>query len=126
MGLRIGASTTEGLWEGSQWVALDRHAVATLLEQHAAGAERRFRRTFIADEVYVPTLLRAAGVPLADEAVSAVVWDEETDRSHPRELGPEDLEQVLAAGTPFARKLTGRRGLDLASLLDAAVAVRQP
>lgn len=102
---------------GSQWVALDRPALAELVR--AGESDRLLRRTYarsvIPDESYVPTVLGAWREPQPGP-VSYVVW--ESERDAPRVLTLTDLEAVAGSGAPFCRKLEAGVSDPLADALD--------
>ncbi|HEY0118686.1 MAG TPA: hypothetical protein VGC04_07900 [Cellulomonas sp.] len=109
---------------GSQWLAMDRGALAEV-ERALSGdrvLRRTYRRAIIPDESFVQTVLARRGPPLEGFSVSHSVWQAERDA--PRTLTLGDLDGVLASGAAFCRKLEPGASDTLADELDRIAAGR--
>jgi hypothetical protein len=95
---------------GSDWLSLSRRAVEAVV-----GADPRvvdhFRRTILPTEAFPQSVLHASGLRLSGDTRRYTRWD--VGAPHPRLLGIEDLDAMLASGCDFARKFPpGARVLD--------------
>ena len=103
---------------GSQWLALDRELMGTVLRELAPGAplRRNFERSVIPDESALQTVLARVRPPTIDVAVSHSVWlpDEDTTRT----FAIDDLDEVIASGSPFCRKVHPMASAELLDALD--------
>lgn len=103
---------------GSQWLAVGREGLERVLRELAPGAplRRLYERSLIADESALQTVLARWRPPTVDRPVSHSVWlpDEDTTRT----LGPADLDEILASGSPFCRKVHTVRSAELMDALD--------
>ena len=105
---------------GDGWYAIGPAARRRMVELAARpDIDDLFRTTLIPDESHVHTLAVMDGWKVLDSRVMHTVWPYEGS-PHPRELGPADLEMLEGSEAPFARKVTGADGAELARLLDAA------
>jgi len=111
------------LWGGSQWWNLDAEAVAHVLDFVEDHPDYRawHRHTLIPDEIFFQSILAGTRFrdrhPLVDDHLRFMRWDE--DASHPRDLDVGDLEDMLASGRPFARKVVWGEDGGLLSRLHA-------
>lgn len=103
---------------GSQWLAVDREGLELVLRELAPGAplRRLYERSLIADESALQTVLARWRPPTVARPVSYSVWlpDEDTTRT----LGPPDLDEILASGSPFCRKVHTVHSAELMDALD--------
>lgn len=111
-------------YKGSQWMALNRHAVATILDnpEHAALADH-FRRTLMPDEAYIHTILyNTLELSVVNAPITFVSWAKWRDNLV---LDREDIDDIQQAGTPFARKVDPEHDAELLQLIDAMVDARR-
>ena len=96
---------TTPCFRGSQWIALDRHLLAAVLDRH--DNDRLLRSTYghsiIPDESYFQTILTPLAPPAPGPALTYVEWLVENDA--PRILTLADLDDILASGSPLCRKV---------------------
>ena len=105
---------------GDSWYAIGPTARGRMLELAARpDTDDLFRTTLIPDESQVHTLAMVDGWKVLASPVMHTVWPYDGS-PHPRELGPADLEMLEGSEAPFARKVTGDDGAELARLLDVA------
>jgi hypothetical protein len=110
------------VYKGSQWWALSRRAVETVLE--SIEREPRwvecFSRALIPDEAFFQTFfLNAAGIQVENALLHYEDWP--NGSSSPRMLTPNDLPAIRASRRWFARKIDAGEPL----LLDALDALRK-
>ena len=114
----FGAATP--CWYGSQWLALRRRELDRLLDVDLAPGsqlQRLYRRSIIPDESAMVTPLGWRSPPSPLPPVSHMVWDVTLDE--PTAWTLDDLETLLASGSPFCRKVDP---VASATLLDASIA----
>ncbi len=103
---------------GSQWLAMDRARLVGLLQRHESDRRlrRQFERSIIPDEAYFQTLLSDQCPQQQAPPVSHVKWSPDTDGAGTLTL--DDLDEILAGGSPFCRKVALPESGDLMDLLD--------
>jgi hypothetical protein len=92
-------------YKGSQWMAVSRRALETVIDGRDALRWRDyFQRTLVPDEAYFQTILaNARELRIGREPVSWLRW--QTDETpHPNVIDEPALELAFHSGTPFARK----------------------
>jgi len=107
---------------GSQWLAVRRHELDSLLDEDlAAGSRLRalYRRTVIPDESALVTALAWRGAPSGLPPVSCTRWDVATDA--PVTWTAADLDEIVASGSPFCRKVDPVRSRALLDALDERI-----
>jgi hypothetical protein len=123
IGLRRPLGPLEGhrLFRGSQWIAVNRRAAQTVLETDPAVTDW-FTRSWIPDESYFHTVLRAAGGLVVRNAATTFVLDTPA-RPTPgwMRLTLDDLPAAWAAATPFARKVDPDERPEVIAAIDRAV-----
>jgi hypothetical protein len=107
------------VWKGSMWLAMSSPMLEHVLASAGKG-RRDFGRSLVPDESCLQTLVATSGLPTLDVEVTFTRWSA-GGAAHPDALGPEDFDEVTAAGTAFARKVSGARGAQLCDLLDENV-----
>lgn len=107
---------------GSQWLALRRNELDSLLDvDFAVGSRWRrvYRRTVIPDESALVTALSRRGPAAVLAGVTATNWDVVADRPLTRVL--DDLPALLATGSPFCRKVDPVASATLMDELDRLI-----
>lgn len=92
-------------YKGSQWWAMDRRLVDAVLEQVVDNRRlvATYRRSVIPDESFFQSAVAPLHDPSLGEPVTHVDWLVEADA--PKVLEMADLDDVLASGCPFCRKV---------------------
>jgi hypothetical protein len=93
-------------YRGSDWFALSRAAVATVLEPSARRAElmRHYRRTLLPSESFFQTVLaNDERMRISGDTRRYTRWDE-PNATGPAVLERRDLDAALSSGADFARK----------------------
>jgi len=103
---------------GSQWLALDRERLDLVLRELGEGSPLRrvYERSVIPDESAIQTALARQQPPTVARPVSYSVWVADDDAT--RTLDIDDLDAVLASGSPFCRKVHTVRSAELMDALD--------
>ncbi|MQA93417.1 MAG: hypothetical protein GEV11_01835 [Streptosporangiales bacterium] len=115
------------LYAGGLWANLSTAAVAKVLDSPLAPEVLHYlRRAPIPDEAAVPTLALngAPALRVAPDNRRYVRWDRGS--SHPRVLGPADLEALSGSDAFFARKLDLAAHPGLADRIDDLASRRRP
>ena len=110
-------------WYGSQWLALRRPELDRMLDIDLAPGSRLrrlYRRTIIPDESAFVTPLSWRSPPAQLPPVSHSVWD--VARDAPMTWTVDDLETVVASGSPFCRKVDPVASAALLDALDRVTA----
>lgn len=109
---------------GSQWMALDRASLAAIdaAFDHDRLMRATYRRSIIPDESAFQTVLGWRQPPQPGGIVSHTVWEAALDA--PRTLTIDDLDEILASGAPFCRKLAAGLSDELADALDRLAPTR--
>jgi hypothetical protein len=108
-------------YSGSQWMALGRRAVTTLLETDAAVTEW-FRHTWIPDQAFFQTVLgNTAGFSFAAQPLTYVVPHDTHKGASWMVLRAGDAETIARSGAAFARKFDPAVDAEIIELVDAAV-----
>ena len=106
---------------GGAWCALSADAVRYIVQYTHDNPDvvRFFRHVKIPDEIYVPTVLMNS--PLREtidpDDVHYIDWS--AGGAHPKTLGTEDYDEIVASGKLFARKFDPRYDSRILDLLDA-------
>lgn len=111
-------------YSGSQWVAMVRPELDALLDEDlAAGSRlsRLYRHSIIPDESALVTPLSWRSPANGLAPVSATTWDPVADRPLTRTAA--DLDELLASGSPFCRKVDPIESAELLDRLDRITAV---
>ena len=104
--------------KGDQWFAISPEGRARLQVRMADPLLRDlFARTLIPDEFLFHTVALLDGWRIWQSKLMFLAWPY-SGAPNPRHLGLDDLPAVLEASTPFARKLRGPSGEELARALD--------
>jgi hypothetical protein len=108
------------LYKGTQWVAFNRRAADAVVDVDPA-VTAWFSRSHIPDESYLQTVVRRAGLVVADTPVTWV--PPEPVRATPgwMLLRQEHLERVAASGAAFARKVDPARNPEVIAAIDASL-----
>jgi hypothetical protein len=104
---------------GSQWFAINRHALDVLLDVVRSRGDlmRYYARTIVSDESLIPSvLMNDPRVRIATPNVSYLRFDT-PQSAHPATLTIDDLGAIDASGAFFARKVDGL-DQDLLAALD--------
>lgn len=112
-------------WFGSQWLALRRDELDALLDHDlAAGSvlRRLYRRSIIPDESAMVTPLAWRDPPSNLPPVTKVQWMDSVDGVAVWTL--DDLNTLLASGSPFCRKVDTTQSAALMDALDEIIASR--
>jgi hypothetical protein len=122
IGTRRSVRPVHGLsfYRGSQWVALNRRAAIAALEVDPRWTEW-FKRSWIPDETYLHTVLRASNLVVSDEPTTFVLETPAQPTSGWRILTLDDLPAVWASGAPFARKVDLSERPEVATAIDETV-----
>jgi Core-2/I-Branching enzyme len=126
-GWALGLSRSGGLppgWQyhqGSQWMAFNRRAAATVLDHPDRTAlVAHFSRSLVPDEGFIHTILyNTPGVLVSSTPTSFAPWAR--DWQGHLMLGVDDFGDIRRAGTPFARKVDPEYDADLLPLIDSMV-----
>lgn len=108
-----------GCWFGAQWVAVRRPELDRLLDvDYAARSRLRrvYRRSIIPDESALVTPLSRAKAPSDLPPVSLQRWDDDLDGGITFTL--EQLDEIVASGAPFCRKVDPDVSATLMDALD--------
>ncbi|HXQ60660.1 MAG TPA: beta-1,6-N-acetylglucosaminyltransferase [Acidimicrobiales bacterium] len=109
------------LYCGSQWMALGRRAVTTLLASDAAVTEW-FRQTWIPDQGFFHTVLgNAAGFSFSTQPLTYVVPHDTHKGAAWMVLRSDDVGTIALSGAAFARKFDPAVDREVIDLVDAAV-----
>ncbi len=112
---------------GSQWLAVRRPELAALLDRDlrpGSPLRRLYRRSIIPDEsALVTPLVWRFGEPTG-RPVTRAVWNPQADGVEVATI--DDLPEIIAAATPFVRKVDAERSAALLDHLDAITRARQP
>jgi hypothetical protein len=104
--------------KGDQWFAISPEGRARLLVRMADPLLREmFARTLIPDEFLFHTVALLDGWQIWQSKLMFLAWPY-SGAPNPRHLVLADLPAIFEASTPFARKLTGPSGEELARALD--------
>jgi hypothetical protein len=122
LGFRRRTRELNGLafYRGSQWIALNRRAALAALDVEPQLREW-FTRSWIPDESYFHTVLRAAGLRVSDDPTTFVLEPPAQPSSGWMQLTLEDLPAVWKSRTPFARKVDLSSRPEVAAALDEVV-----
>ncbi|MRX43686.1 hypothetical protein [Agromyces kandeliae] len=107
---------------GSQWLALPRPLLDALLDEDLATGSRLrrfYRRTIIPDESALVTPLSWRSEPAALPPVTHVTWDVALDQ--PTVVRLDDLEELVASGSAFCRKVDPAASAELMDELDRRI-----
>jgi hypothetical protein len=122
VGIRRNARELDGLtfYRGSQWIALNRRAALAALNVEPR-RKQWFTRSWIPDETYFHTVLRAAGLRVSNAPTTFVLEEPARPTAGWMQLKLDDLPAVWEAHTAFARKvdLSGRP--EVAAAIDEVV-----
>ncbi|MEI5583927.1 MULTISPECIES: hypothetical protein [unclassified Agromyces] len=113
-------------WYGSQWLALRRPELDRLLDVDLAPGSRLrrvYRRSVIPDESALVTPLAWRSPPAPMPPVTRMVWD--VARDEPTTWTRDDLETLLASGSPFCRKVDPIVSGALLDALDGLIVARR-
>lgn len=110
------------LYGGSAWFSLRRDCVKAVLEytHKSPSLLRRYRFTFVPDELYIHTVVRHVDYPkkkVSCNNLRFVNWGKAGD-NHPASLATEDFYKVSSAGAFFARKFDSPMSDGLRDLVD--------
>lgn len=105
-------------YRGSQWIALDRGLLSAVLARHDTDRLLRasYRRSIIPDESYLQTILTPICPPVSGPALTYVEWIVVDDA--PRTLSIDDLDDIVASGSPLCRKVAAGVSDALMDVLD--------
>jgi hypothetical protein len=122
LGVRRRSPFGDGLacWVGSDWVDLSARAVRAVLDFADDRPEllRYYRGVFAPTESFLATaLFNSAGLDVSSRSRRFVRWP--PGGSSPALLGAADVEEVIGAGRPFARKFDATVDAAALDLLDA-------
>ncbi|GAA2168250.1 hypothetical protein FHX52_1917 [Humibacillus xanthopallidus] len=111
------------VYMGSQWLAMDRRLLATVLEELTEGSElrRRYEHSIIPDESAIQTVLARVQPPTVSVPTSYCVW--EPDKDETRTMTVDDLADIRASTSPFCRKVDPDRSAELLDALDRSTGV---
>jgi len=110
------------LYGGSAWFSLRRDCVKAVLEytRKSPSLLRRYRFTFVPDELYIHTVVRHVDYPkkrISCNNLRFVNWAKAGD-NHPASLVKEDFYKVSSSGAFFARKFDSPLSDGLRDLAD--------
>jgi Core-2/I-Branching enzyme len=122
IGTRRSVRPLHGLsfYRGSQWVAVNRRAAVAALEADPRWTTW-FKRSWIPDETYLHTVLRASNLVVSNEPTTFVLETPAQPTSGWMQLSLDDLPAVWASGAPFARKVDLFERPDVARAIDGTV-----
>ena len=105
-------------WLGSQWLAVRRAELDLIMDSLRVGSTLRkvYRRSIIPDESAIVTALARGELRSAMPPVSFFRWDVEKDTTVTWTI--DDLDQILASGSPFCRKVDLVESAELLDALD--------
>lgn len=109
-------------WFGAQWIAVRRAELDRLLDTDLAEGSRLrrlYQRSIIPDESALVTPLAHRSPPAAMPPVTLQRWDEELDGGITFTI--DDLDEIIAAGSPFVRKVDPELSADLMDALDRRI-----
>ncbi|WP_309064579.1 hypothetical protein [Microbacterium sp.] len=121
--LRSPFTAEQPCWFGDQWVAVRREELDRLLDVDLAPGSRLrrvYRRSIIPDESALVTPLSWIAPPAALPRVSHHRWDDDADRVLTWTL--DDLDAIVASGSPFCRKVEAGVSDTLMDALDERTA----
>jgi hypothetical protein len=105
--------------KASQWAVLGRVAAETVVTMlnPVSRWRQQLQETFTSDELAVPSILAARGLPLADAPLHAMRWP---SGPSPAVLDAADRTWLLHCTEPFTRKVSSSVSRDLLDQLDEA------
>lgn len=108
----------DSIYLGSQWLAVDRKLLETVLAELSEGTRLRrlYEHSIIPDESAIQTVLARVQSPTVAVPTSYCVW--EPDRDETRTLTLADLEDIEASYSPFCRKVDPVQSAALIQALD--------
>ena len=112
---------------GSQWLALRRPELDRLLDEdlaHGSRLRRFYRHSIIPDESALVTPLTWRAAPSGLPPVTQVTWNPELDQ--PTVCSLDDLDQLVASGSAFCRKVDPELSAALMDELDRRTRVPRP
>lgn len=128
IGIRWGRQFTADrpCYKGLQWMAVHRSLLDRMLEQTRPGTDlwKAFRHSLVPDEAFLQTALARMELPQPGPGLSYCDWGWTTRPDSPKVLHLEDLPAIVAAGTPFCRKVDHESGVDLLDALDVTSHLR--
>jgi hypothetical protein len=122
IGTRRSVRPLKGLafYRGSQWIAVNRRAALAALEVDPL-LTAWFKRSWIPDESYLHTVLRASDLVVSDDPTTFVLETPAQPTSGWMQLTLDDLPAVWASGAPFARKVDLSQRPEVARAIDEVV-----
>lgn len=110
--------TQSPCYKGSQWWAMDRRLLDQVLMRTDTDHLLRstYRRSIVPDESYFQAVLCPLEDPSSEVPLTYVEWL--IDEDAPRVLTLRDLDEVLASGSPFCRKVMAGESDGLMDRLD--------
>jgi hypothetical protein len=122
IGIRRSSRELNGLtfYRGSQWISLNRRAALATLNVERQLREW-FTRSWIPDETYIHTVLRAAGLRVRNAPTTFVLEEPAKPTAGWMQLKLQDLPAVWESHTPFARKVDISSRPEVAAASDEVV-----
>ena len=119
---RVPWSRATPVYKGSQWMAVSRRALDTVVDgPDAVRLREYFQRTLVPDEAYFQTILaNARELRVGREPISWLRWESD-ETPHPDVIDERTLELASHSGTPFARKFDASRTPGILDRIDRMV-----